>query len=124
MARFSGKTGSFSTSSTYIGVESMDIDYKGDAIDVTGMDSSGAKAFIAGLTEWSAEVTGFVNGAISSLVPGTTVTAGVWSTGSTGAPKFTGSGIITGLKVNSTVAGAVNVTVSVQGSGVLTVGTV
>ena len=124
MARFAGKTGSFSTSSIYIGVESMEIDYKGDAIDVTGMDSSGAKAFIAGLTEWSANVTGWVNGSLASLVPGTAVTAGVWSTSGSGAPKFTGSGIITDLKVNSEVAGAVNVTLSVQGSGALTVGTV
>lgn len=127
MGRFVGKTGSWTLSSTNVGIESIEMNYEGDEIDVTGMDSSGAAEFLMGVTNWSGSVTGWVNGSLAGLVPGTAISSSVFACGSTGAPKFTApspGGFIKSLKVNSEVKGAVNVTIQFRGSGVLVVGTV
>ena len=125
MARFSGKGGSITNAGVNIALTSWDIDAKGDAIDVTGMDDAGIKEFLAGVTEWSGSFEGFATGTVDASKPGTAITAGVFaSSSSSGAPKLTGSGFVTGLKVSSAVDGAVKASVTFQGSGALTYGTV
>ena len=122
MARFSGKAGSITNAGTNIAITSWEIDAKGDAIDVTGMDDAGIKEFLAGLTEWSGSFEGFATGDVATSAAGTALTAPVFKSSATaGAPKLTGTGggIITGCKVSSAVDGAVKVSVTFQGSGAL-----
>lgn len=125
MARFAGKggTATFGGSAVFA-CKDWECDYKGDAIDVTGMDSSGAKEFIAGLTEWSATVNGFATGALSTIVPGTTVALVLRGAAAADGdvPNWTGSAIVTGLKVSTAVDGAVEVGCTLQGTGALTAG--
>jgi len=130
MAAFSGKAGSVSLTgiTTNVDVTSWNINLEGDAIDVTGMSEAGVGAFIGGITRWSGDFEGFATGTIAALVPGATATTFTFASGSTGAPKYTaGSGgtvLITGVKCSASVDGAVKVSCSFQGSGVLTPGVV
>jgi len=125
MARFAGKAGSITNAGTNIAITSWEIDAKGDAIDVTGMDDAGVKQFLAGLTEWSGSFEGFAEGTVAASAPGSAITAGVFASSVTaGAPKLTGTGFVTGCKVASAVEGAVKVSVTFQGSGALTWGVV
>lgn len=125
MARLSGKSGTVTVGGTAVkGVKSWDIDAKCDAIDVTGMDSLGAKAFINGLTEWSGTVEclldadGYV--AVGSLVAGAIAVSLV---SASAAPKVTASGsaIVTGYKISTPVEGFVSLSLAFQGTGALTV---
>ena len=128
MARFAGKAGSITVAATNIAITSWEIDAKGDAIDVTGMDDAGVKEFLAGLTEWSGSFEGFATGTVAGSVPGTSIAAAVFASSVTaGAPKLTApalGGFITGLKVSSAVEGAVKVSCTFQGSGALGYGVV
>lgn len=124
MARFAGKGGTATFGgSTIFGCTDWEVDYKGDAIDTTGMDSGGAKEFIAGLTEWSVTVNGYATGTVAALVPGTSLALVLRSAAAADGdvPQLTGTGIVTDLKVTSSVAGLVGVAVSLQGTGTLTV---
>jgi len=124
MARFSGKAGSVSGASN-TAISSFDIDAQADAIDVTGMDDAGVKEFLAGLTSWSGTFDGYATGSVAAMAPGTTLTACVFaSSGTSGAPKLTGTVIVTSLKVSSAVDAAVKVSVGFQGTGALTYGVV
>jgi hypothetical protein len=123
MARFSGKAGSITNAGTNIALTSWEIDAKGAADDVTGMDDAGVKEFLAGLTEWSGSFEGFATGDVSASAPGASFTAAVFKSSATaGAPKLTGNAISTGLKVTSAVDGAVKASCTFQGSGTLTWG--
>ena len=130
-SKFSGKAGSITTIATNIGVTSWEIDYKADAVDVTGMDDAGVKEFIAGLTEWSGSFEGWSTGTVAGSAPGTAIVGAVFASSTTaGAPKLTATGtggnagFITGLKVSTAVEGAVKVSCTFQGSGALTIATV
>lgn len=123
MARYSGKGGSITGAGANIAITSWEIDARGDAVDVTGMDSGGAKEFVSGLTEWSGTFEGFATGSLAGSAPGTSVTGAVFkSSAAAGAPKLTGNLIITGCRVQTTVEGAVRVTCTFQGTGPLTWG--
>ena len=124
MARYAGKSGGITNAGSNVEFSNWEIDAKGDALDVTGFDSAGKKEFIAGLTEWSGSATGFATGDDTSYSPGTSLAAVVFSSGSAGAPKLTGTIITTGLKVSAAVDGAVTVDLTFQGTGTLTYGTV
>jgi hypothetical protein len=131
MAGFSGKTGAITGPTINVNLTSMEIDHKGEAVDVTGMSDSGLKKFVAGLTEFSGSFEGHATGDVTALQPGLSTATWVFSTGSTGAPKLTctySAGItyviITGCKVSSSVEGSVKCSVTFQGSGTLTYGTV
>jgi len=107
-----------------VAVKSWSIDHNGAEIDVTGMDDAGVAEFLAGITEWTAQVEGFATGTVAASVPGTAVTAAVFKSSSTaGAPKFTGTGFVNKLHVGVAVEGAVEVSISIRGSGALTYGT-
>lgn len=125
MARASGKAGTVTIATcgpgAYNGVTSWEIDYKGDAIDVTGMSDAGVKAFIAGLTEWSGTVD--LNWDTAQAAP-TPALAGTISavTGATGAyDTWAGAIIVTSAKVTIPVDGACKLSIAFQGTGVLSI---
>jgi predicted secreted protein len=123
MARLSGKDGTVSVNASVLGVTSWEIDYKGDAIDVTGMDSSGAKAFIGGLTEWSGTVEGHWESTAppSAALVGTQVNVSLVSDNATPKVTCAGAVIVTGLKIGVSVDANVTYTYTFQGTGALTV---
>lgn len=124
MSRFAGKTGEVKIAptgteeATVLGVKSWDIDTKGDAVDVTGMDSGGKKEFIPGLTEWSGTAECFIDSEETQILD--EIVSGVYVDvifEITDALTFSGSGVITGIKPTVAVDGAVTVSLSLQGSG-------
>lgn len=124
MARQSGKAGQVWIDSTQptnddavLGVTSWELDLRGDAIDVTGMDSGGAKEFVGGLTEGTATIECYADGALDSdIVEGSQVYCWLlYADGDTSA--WQGRGIVTQKRPSVTVDGAVRWTLVVQYSG-------
>lgn len=127
MARMAGKAGAFHIDAIEpadpAGVTQWELDYKGEAIDTTGMDNTlGAKEFIAGLTEASGTATLFATDdaqnpvANTELRPGLTCVAYLYhASGDTSC--WHGSCIITDLKPTVTVSGAVEYSLSFQFTG-------
>ena len=123
MARLSGKSGSAAVGgAAVLGVSSWEIDYKGEAVDVTGMDSAGAKAFIGGLTEWSGTIEGTMEAGATMPTPAASVAVSlVDSTPSAANKTYSGTVITTGVKVSTSVEGAVKYSISFQGTAGLTI---
>jgi predicted secreted protein len=119
MARLSGKIGSASLGGAILGVNSWEIDYKGEAIDVTGMDSAAAKAFIGGLTEWSGSLEGFLESGATLPLPAATAAVSLVDSADAGFNTYTGSSIITGVKYSTSVEGAVKYSITFQGTAAL-----
>jgi len=124
MARLTGKKGSVTIGASGVyGVKSWEIDAKCDAVDVTGMDSGGAKEFLSGLTEWNGTIECFLdseNFISNSVLGGAPVSFSLVSDATT--PKITcsGSAILTGWKPSVSVEGAVTLSITFQGTGTLT----
>jgi len=125
MSRYAGKTGEVKiaphggTLAAIVGVKSWEIDAKCDAVDVTGMDSGGAKEFLSGLTEWNGTVECFVDSSelqiLDEIREG--VPCDVAFAVQTGGLTFSGTGVITGIKPSVSVEGAVTLSLTIQGSG-------
>ena len=130
MARIAGTAGSVKADATTVaqvyGLTSWELDYKGEAIDVTGMDSaSDAKEFIGGLTEGTISMECFEEGdhpLNADIAPGATVLYELRYTGLTGA-SWHGSAIVTDLKPSVSVEGAVKWSITAQATGAIAYGT-
>lgn len=123
MARIAGKAGEVeidaTVPATVYGVTNWELDYQGDAIDVTGMGDSGARTFIGGLVGGSATIECFEDGAHAlntDIRPGLGVTANLRYV-TTDLTSWNGTGYITGLRPRVAVDGAVQWTITVQFSG-------
>jgi len=119
MARLHGKAGSVTFaggSVTGVGITSWTIDYKSAADETTGMDSSGAKTFIAGLTEWSGSFSGYYD--TGKIAAGTTGSATFYLVAA--GANYAGTIIVTSFKVDTSVDGPIKITCDFQGTGTLT----
>jgi len=100
------------------GIKSWSIDYTMNVEDVTGFDSSGHKAFIPTIDEWSGSFEGFKDGAPLSI--GSVVLLELRES-STSTQQWRGSAIVTAVHPNVGVAGVVTYGYDFQGTGALTV---
>lgn len=123
MARIAGKAGEVKADATTVavvyGVTSWELDYKGEAVDATGMDSSGAKQFVAGLTEGTLSIECFEESdhpLNTDILPGLTILFNLRYV-STDAAAWHGSAIVTDLKPSVTVEGAVKWSITAQATG-------
>lgn len=128
MARLAGKAGAFKIDATVpadpVGVTSWELDYKGEAVDITGMDSSGVKEFIAGLTEAAGTATLWATDDAQNPVANTEIRPGltcvVWLFhAATDAASWNGNAIITDVKPTVQVSGAVEYNISFQFTGAI-----
>jgi len=137
MARLSGKAGKVKVCADgggapleVLGVTAWSIDPKGDVTETTGMDSSGAKEYLAALTEWS----GSCEGHFDTAEPDILATAGptpplvsvgsrlefeFYILGTDAAARYKGDAIVTGFNVKVAVNGAVDWSCTYQGSQAL-----
>ena len=120
MARVSGKTGNVNTASNVSGIKSWTLDYKFDAIEGTGFDSSGHKVYTPGLDGWSGSFEGLKEGV--PLTIGTEVALILYESSTTNM-KFNGNAIITGLSAKATVEGLAEYSYDFQGTGALVIPT-
>ncbi len=120
MARVSGKGGLVKMDATITAqvyaVTNWEMDYKGDTIDVTGMDSGGAKAFLGGLIEATIAVECYEDGAFplnSDITPGAAILFELYYV-NTDTSAWHGTAYVTDKKPTVELSGAVKWSISAQ----------
>lgn len=120
MARLSGKAGEVKAAASVTGIKQWSLDQHVDALDGTGFDSSGVRAFIPGCSDWKGRFSGPKNGA--PLTIGAEIAMELLES-QTATQKFTGQGILTDLSVEVSHDGLVMYSYSFQGTGALVIAT-
>jgi len=128
MATHHGKEGVVKTGSNVTGeVTAFTLETTGDVVEDTSLSDS-AKTFVAGRTSFSGSVEAHFDETDASqeaMVVGTSLAFTLLPEGnSSGDASYTGSGIITGMSISNTLDGVISRSVTFQGTGALTVGTV
>ena len=113
---------------------STDFELSKDTIDATNKDGGSYKEFLVGLSGWTMNAEGIfeedgsatgvsAKDLLDDIIAGDPITA-VMSSAESGDLKLSGSAIITSFAWNAPVNDVSTFSVSLQGSGALTVGTV
>ena len=128
MATHHGKEGVVKTGSNVTGeVTAFTLETTGDVVEDTALSDS-AKTFVAGRTSFSGSVEAHFDETDTSqeaMTVGTSLAFTLLPEGNTsGDASYTGSGIITGMSISNTLDGIITRSVTFQGTGALTVGTV
>ena len=128
MATHFGKEGVVTAGGTGIGeLTSYTLETTADVVEDTQLSDS-TKSFVAGRTSFSGTLEMSYDETDSpqqTLTAGTSISFVLGAEGdATGDEIFSGSGIITGMSVNVTLDGITGRTVTFQGTGALTRGTV
>jgi hypothetical protein len=128
MATHHGKEGVVTVGGTGVGeLTSFTLETTGDVVEDTAL-TDGTKSFVAGRTSFSGTLEMHFDETDS---PQTSLTAGsslafilLPEGNSSGDRSFTGTGIVTGMSVNNSMDAIISRTVTFQGTGALTIGTV
>ena len=128
MATHHGKEGVVTAGGTGVGeLTSFTLETTGDVVEDTALTDA-TKSFVAGRTSFSGTLEMNYDEADS---PQQTLTAGssiafilLPEGNSSGDRSFTGTGIVTGMSVNNSMDAIISRTVTFQGTGALTIGTV
>ena len=128
MAVHHGKEGEVAVGGTAVGeLTSFTLETTGDVVESTQM-SDGAKSFIAGRTSFSGTLEMHFDETDTpqtSLIAGASISFILLPEGdASGDRSFTGTGIVTGMSVNNSMDAIISRTVTFQGTGALTIGTV
>ena len=113
---------------------STDFELSKDTIDATNKDGGSYKEFLVGLSSWTMNAEGIfeedgsatgvsAKDLLDDIIAGDPITA-VMSSAESGDLKLSGSAIITSFAWNAPVNDVSTFSVSLQGTGALTVGTV
>jgi len=114
MATHHGKEGVVTVAGTAVGeLTSFTLETTGDVIEDTEL-SDGTKSFVAGRTSFSGTLEMNFDETNTEQAEGNTA----------GDASYTGTGIVTGMSINNAMDAIVSRTVTFQGTGALTVGTV
>ena len=120
MGAMNGYGGNVTFATGYVtNVKSWSMDYTGETLDTTDFSSTGARSFIAGLTQWNGQYVCNLDDTTTLIAPGAAAAAGTFLADSN--RKFSGSIIVTGLSFGAAADGLPEVTVSYQGTGALTI---
>ena len=128
MAVHHGKEGEVVVGGSAVGeLVSFTLETTGDVVESTKM-ADAAKTFVAGRTSFSGTLEMHFD---ETDTPQTNFTAGsslafilLPEGNSSGDRSFTGTGIVTGMSVNNSMDAIISRTVTFQGTGALTIGTV
>ena len=128
MATHHGKEGVVKAGGTAVGeLTSFTLETTGDVVEDTAL-SDATKSFVAGRTSFSGTLEMHFDETDTpqtSLVAGASIAFILLPEGdASGDRSFTGSGIVTGMSVNNAMDAIVSRTVTFQGTGALTIGTV
>ena len=127
MATHTGSEGTIKVGSDTVGeIRSYSISETADTIEDTSMGDS-SRTYKTGLKSFSGSVDVFWDendAGQTALSVGTSVTFSVYPEGaSTGDKYFTGTALVTGLTVNGSVDGMVEASLTLQGTGALSLST-
>ena len=128
MATHHGKEGVVTVGGTGIGeLTGFTLETTGDVVEDTALTDA-TKSFVAGRTSFSGTLEMHFD---ETDTPQTNLTAGsslafilLPEGNSSGDRSFTGTGIVTGMSVNNSMDAIISRTVTFQGTGALTIGTV
>jgi len=128
MATHHGKEGVVTAGGTGIGeLTGFTLETTGDVVEDTALTDA-TKSFVAGRTSFSGTLEMHfdeTDSAQTSLTAGSSIAFILLPEGnSSGDRSFTGTGIVTGMSVNNSMDAIVSRTVTFQGTGALTIGTV
>ena len=128
MATHHGKEGVVTIGGTTLGnATGFTVDTTHDVVEDTALGNS-MKSFIAGRGTFTASIDmnfDETDSGQTTLVQGAELTFAFLPEGNaSGDRKFSGSGIVTGMSVGVPLDGVITRTVSIQGTGGLTIGTV
>ena len=123
-----GKEGVVTAGGTAIGeLTGFTIETTGDVVEDTQLSDS-TKSFLAGRTSFSGTLEMHydeTDAQQETLTAGSSISFVLLPEGNTtGDQSFTGTGIVTGMNINNTMDGIVSRSVTFQGTGTLTKGTV
>ena len=128
MSTHHGKEGVVTVGGTGVGeLTSFTLETTGDVVEDTALTDA-TKSFVAGRTSFSGTLEMHFD---ETDTPQTTLVAGASIAfillpegNASGDRSFTGTGIVTGMSVNNAMDAIVSRTVTFQGTGALTIGTV
>ena len=128
MATHHGKEGVVTAGGTGVGeLTSFTLETTGDVVEDTALTDS-TKSFVAGRTSFSGTLEMHFDETDSpqtTLVAGASISFVLLPEGNaSGDRSFTGTGIVTGMSVNNSMDSIISRTVTFQGTGALTIGTV
>jgi len=128
MATHHGKEGVVTVGGTAVGeLTSFTLETTGDVVEDTAL-SDGTKSFVTGRTSFSGTLEMHFDESDSpqeTLLAGASISFVLLPEGNTaGDASYTGTGIVTGMSINNSMDAIVSRTVTFQGTGALTVGTV
>ncbi len=128
MATHHGKQGVVKAGGTAVGeLTSFTLETTGDVVEDTALSDS-TKSFVAGRTSFSGTLEMHFDETDTpqtSLLAGASIAFILLPEGATsGDRSFTGTGIVTGMSVNNSMDAIISRTVTFQGTGALTIGTV
>ena len=128
MATHHGKEGVVTVGGTGVGeLTSFTLETTGDVVEDTALTDA-TKSFVAGRTSFSGTLEMHFDETDSpqtTLIAGASISFILLPEGnSSGDRSFTGTGIVTGMSVNNSMDAIISRTVTFQGTGALTIGTV
>jgi hypothetical protein len=129
MATHHGKEGVVTVGGVAVGeLTSFTLETTGDVVEDTAL-TDGTKSFVAGRTSFSGtlEMHFDESDALNKklYLAGASISFVLLPEGNTGGDaSYTGTGIVTGMSINNSMDAIVSRTVTFQGTGALTVGTV
>ena len=128
MATHHGKEGVVTAGGSAVGeLTSFTLETTGDVVEDTALTDA-TKSFVAGRTSFSGTLEMHFDETDSpqtTLIAGASISFILLPEGNTsGDRSFVGSGIVTGMSVNNSMDSIVSRTVTFQGTGALTIGTV
>ena len=128
MATHHGKEGVVTVGGTGVGeLTGFTLETTGDVVEDTALTDS-TKSFVAGRTSFSGTLEMHFDETDSpqtSLLAGASLAFILLPEGNaSGDRSFTGTGIVTGMSVNNSMDAIISRTVTFQGTGALTIGTV
>ena len=128
MATHHGKEGVVTVGGTEMGeVTSFTLETTGDVVEDTAL-TDGTKSFVAGRTSFSGTIEMHfdeTDAQQETLLAGASISFVLLPEGNaSGDASYTGTGIITGMSINNSMDAIVSRSVTFQGTGALTVGTV
>ena len=128
MATHHGKEGVVTAGGTAVGeLTSFTLETTGDVVEDTALTDA-TKSFVAGRTSFSGSLEMHFDETDTpqtNLVAGATIAFILLPEGNaSGDRSFSGSGIVTGMSVNNSMDAIISRTVTFQGTGALTIGTV
>jgi len=128
MATHHGKEGVVTVGGTEMGeVTSFTLETTGDVVEDTALTDA-TKSFVAGRTSFSGTIEMHYDETDTkqeTLIAGSSISFVLLPEGnSSGDASYTGTGIITGMSINNSMDAIVSRSVTFQGTGALTVGTV